>query len=84
MKGVHFSMGVSNSCRDLPGRKIGICRAYVEVGMRYGLDAGIVNAAGNVMGMMPHPEHAVEAALGGEDGRVLLGSLVDHVLGAGR
>ncbi|MDF7825715.1 methylenetetrahydrofolate reductase C-terminal domain-containing protein [Pontiellaceae bacterium B12227] len=45
MKGVHFSMGISNSCRDLPGRKVGIMRAYVEVGMRYGLDAGIVNAA---------------------------------------
>lgn len=45
MKGVHFSMGVSNSCRDLPGRKVGICRAYVAVGMEYGLDAGIVNAA---------------------------------------
>jgi len=45
MKGVHFSMGISNSCRDLPGRKIGICRAYVEKGMEYGLDAGIVNAA---------------------------------------
>ncbi len=45
MKGVHFSMGISNCCRDLPGRKIGIMRAYVEVGMRYGLDAGIVNAA---------------------------------------
>ena len=46
--------------------------------------AGIVNAAGNVMGMMPHPEHAVEAALGGEDGRVLLGSMVDWVMGEGR
>ncbi len=45
MKGVHFSMGVSNCCRDLPGRKIGICRAYVEKAMEYGLDAGIVNAA---------------------------------------
>jgi len=45
MKGVHFSMGVSNSCRDLPGRKIGICRAYVEKAMECGLDAGIVNAA---------------------------------------
>jgi phosphoribosylformylglycinamidine synthase len=44
--------------------------------------AGIVNAAGNVMGLMPHPEHAVEMGLGGEDGRVLLGSLLDHVLGA--
>jgi 5-methyltetrahydrofolate corrinoid/iron sulfur protein methyltransferase len=45
MKGVHFSMGVSNCCRDLPGRKIGIARAYVEKAMEYGLDAGIVNAA---------------------------------------
>ena len=42
--------------------------------------AGVLNRAGNVMGLMPHPEHAVEAALGGEDGRVLLGSLVDHLL----
>ncbi len=45
MKGVHFSMGVSNCCRDLPGRKIGICRAYVQKAMEYGLDAGIINAA---------------------------------------
>ncbi len=45
MKDVHFSMGVSNSCRDLPGRKVGIARAYVEVAMEYGLDAGIVNVA---------------------------------------
>jgi hypothetical protein len=45
MKGVHFSMGISNCCRDLPGRKIGICRAYVEKAMEYGLDAGIVNVA---------------------------------------
>ncbi len=45
MKGVHFSMGVSNCCRDLPGRKIGICRAYVHKAMEYGLDSGIINAA---------------------------------------
>ncbi|MCE5185161.1 MAG: methylenetetrahydrofolate reductase C-terminal domain-containing protein [Planctomycetaceae bacterium] len=45
MKGCHFSLGVSNSCRDLPGRKIGICRAYVAKAMEYGLDAGIVNVA---------------------------------------
>ncbi|MCK5001224.1 MAG: dihydropteroate synthase [Anaerohalosphaera sp.] len=45
MAGVHFSLGVSNSCRDLPGRKIGIARAYVEKAMEYGLDAGIVNVA---------------------------------------
>jgi len=39
--------------------------------------AGIRNARGNVMGLMPHPEHAVEAAIGGLDGRAILGSLVD-------
>ncbi|MFD1949473.1 phosphoribosylformylglycinamidine synthase subunit PurQ [Sphingomonas arantia] len=33
--------------------------------------AGIVNAGGNVLGMMPHPERAVEAAHGGQDGRRL-------------
>ena len=31
--------------------------------------AGITNAAGNVLGMMPHPERAVEALLG-SDGRI--------------
>jgi methylenetetrahydrofolate reductase (NADPH) len=45
MKNCHFSLGVSNSCRDLPGRRIGICRAYVAKAMEYGLDAGIVNVA---------------------------------------
>ena len=44
--------------------------------------AGVANARGNVLGLMPHPEHAVEAGLGGEDGRVLLGSLVDAVAGS--
>lgn len=43
MKGVHCSLGISNSVKDLPARKIGVCRAYVEVGRRYGLDTGIVN-----------------------------------------
>jgi phosphoribosylformylglycinamidine synthase subunit PurQ / glutaminase len=41
--------------------------------------AGIVNEAGNVFGLMPHPEHAVEPALGGTDGRTILGSLLDRV-----
>jgi phosphoribosylformylglycinamidine synthase I len=39
--------------------------------------AGIVNAEGNVMGLMPHPEHAVDALTGSADGALLLGSLVD-------
>lgn len=33
--------------------------------------AGVTNARGNVVGLMPHPEHAVEALLGSEDGRKL-------------
>lgn len=45
MKGVHCSLGISNCCRDLPGRKIGICRAYLAKAMEYGLDAAIVNIA---------------------------------------
>jgi phosphoribosylformylglycinamidine synthase subunit PurQ / glutaminase len=38
--------------------------------------AGIVNAAGNVMGVMPHPERSVEPLLGSEDGRGIFESLV--------
>jgi phosphoribosylformylglycinamidine synthase len=42
--------------------------------------AGIVNAEGNVMGLMPHPEHAVERLHGSADGAYILGSLVDAAL----
>jgi cobalamin-dependent methionine synthase I len=45
MKGVHCSLGVSNCVRDLPGRRIGLCRAYVAKAAEYGLDAAIVNVA---------------------------------------
>jgi phosphoribosylformylglycinamidine synthase subunit PurQ / glutaminase len=38
--------------------------------------AGICSAAGNVMGLMPHPERASEALLGSEDGRCIFQSLV--------
>jgi phosphoribosylformylglycinamidine synthase len=38
--------------------------------------AGIVNHSRNVFGLMPHPEHATEKHLGGEDGLKLLRSLV--------
>lgn len=38
--------------------------------------AGITNVQGNVLGMMPHPERAVEAFLGGEDGKRLFTSMV--------
>ncbi len=46
--------------------------------------AGVVNERGNVFGLMPHPEHAAEPALGGTDGHRILGSLVDHVTRGGR
>jgi phosphoribosylformylglycinamidine synthase subunit PurQ / glutaminase len=38
--------------------------------------AGIRNAGGNVVGLMPHPERAASGLLGSEDGAVLLGSLL--------
>ena len=39
--------------------------------------AGVVNEDGNVFGLMPHPEHAVDPLLGSTDGALVLGSLVD-------
>ena len=39
--------------------------------------AGVINADGNVFGLMPHPEHAVDPLLGSTDGALILGSLVD-------
>ena len=39
--------------------------------------AGVCNETGNVVGLMPHPEHAVDPLLGSGDGALLLASLVD-------
>ena len=36
--------------------------------------AGVTNEAGNVLGLMPHPEHAVDALTGSVDGLALIGS----------
>lgn len=41
--------------------------------------AGLLNAGGNVLGMMPHPERRIEAAHGGSDGRRLFEGLLDLV-----
>ncbi|MGO3151774.1 MAG: phosphoribosylformylglycinamidine synthase subunit PurQ [Galactobacter sp.] len=50
--------------------------------------AGITNARGNVVGLMPHPEHAVELGFGpehtGRDGLFFFTSLIKHVLEAGK
>jgi phosphoribosylformylglycinamidine synthase subunit PurQ / glutaminase len=39
--------------------------------------AGVLNAEGNVFGLMPHPEHAIDPLLGSTDGALVLGSLVE-------
>ena len=44
--------------------------------------AGVLNAAGNVLGMMPHPERMIEAAHGGTDGRALFESAVRGLVNA--
>ncbi len=43
--------------------------------------AGITNEAGNVLGMMPHPERAMERLLGSADGVALFDSLASSLSG---
>ena len=50
-----------------------------EVNGSSGSIAGIINQAGNVLGMMPHPERAAEPAHGNTDGRRLFESLLERV-----
>ena len=40
--------------------------------------AGIINQQGNVLGMMPHPERAVDSLLGSNDGLMLFQSIVKN------
>ena len=61
-----------------------------QVAFRYAEDvngssrniAGVLNKAGNVLGMMPHPERMIEAAHGGTDGRALFTSVMQGLLTA--
>jgi phosphoribosylformylglycinamidine synthase subunit PurQ / glutaminase len=41
--------------------------------------AGIINERGNVMGMMPHPERAIEPLLGSDDGMAMFASMAAYV-----
>jgi phosphoribosylformylglycinamidine synthase len=41
--------------------------------------AGITNTAGNVLGMMPHPERYSESVLGGDDGKKIFQSLISNI-----
>jgi phosphoribosylformylglycinamidine synthase len=54
-----------------------VLRYAEDVNGSLGNVAGVVNARGNVMGLMPHPEHAVDPLLGPADGGLLLAALVD-------
>tara|TARA_Y100001970_G_scaffold294362_1_gene451549 strand:- start:29653 stop:30357 length:705 start_codon:yes stop_codon:yes gene_type:complete len=42
--------------------------------------AGVTNAKGNVLGMMPHPERCCDPLLGGIDGELIFGSIVDSFI----
>ncbi|MBS1262081.1 MAG: Phosphoribosylformylglycinamidine synthase subunit PurQ [Calditrichaeota bacterium] len=44
--------------------------------------AGIVNEAGNVLGMMPHPERCCDAAIGHTDGRLIFESVISSFVAA--
>ena len=55
----------------------GVTRCGLELNGAINAIAGIVNERGNVLGMMPHPENHVEAALGVTDGRGLFAGLVE-------
>ena len=41
--------------------------------------AGVANEAGNVMGLMPHPEHAVDPLTGSADGLRLFAAVANRV-----
>ncbi|MEX2553538.1 MAG: phosphoribosylformylglycinamidine synthase subunit PurQ [Actinomycetota bacterium] len=44
--------------------------------------AGILNEGRNVLGMMPHPERAVDPVVGGTDGRLILSSMLTSLVGS--
>ena len=62
---------------ELAARGQIVLRYADDVNGALGNVAGVVNEARNVMGLMPHPEHAVDSLLGSGDGGLLLAALVD-------
>ena len=72
-----------------PERDLERMEAHGQIVLRYVRDAnpngssgdiaGVVNEAGNVMGLMPHPEHAVDPLTGSEDGLKLFASMAGGV-----
>ena len=62
---------------ELVGRRQIVLRYAEPVNGSRADVAGVVNERGNVMGLMPHPEHAVDPLLGSADGAFILSSLVE-------
>jgi phosphoribosylformylglycinamidine synthase len=62
---------------QVSARRQVVLRYRDDVNGSLGNVAGVVNERGNVMGLMPHPEHAVDPLLGPADGGLLLAALVD-------
>jgi len=62
---------------ELEGRRQIVLRYAEPVNGSRNDVAGVVNERGNVMGLMPHPEHAVDSLLGTADGALILSSLVE-------
>lgn len=61
----------------LAARNQVVLRYEEDVNGSLGNVAGVINERGNVMGLMPHPEHAVDPLLGSADGGLLLAALVE-------
>jgi phosphoribosylformylglycinamidine synthase I len=72
-----------------PDAELERMQAHGQIVLRYAHDgnpngssndiAGVTNEAGNVLGLMPHPEHAVDALTGSADGLVLFASMATGV-----
>lgn len=65
----------SNTIQKLENDHRVIFRYQTNVNGSVNQIAGIINASGNVMGMMPHPERAVESILGNTDGQEFFKSI---------
>ena len=55
-EGVHFSLGISNCLRNLPGRRQEVVRAYLKKAMDYGLDAAIIDVRKDWFATAPDPQ----------------------------
>jgi phosphoribosylformylglycinamidine synthase len=75
---VKHGEGCYHAPPDLPAEQVVL--RYAEGDNPNGSEddiAGVINVDGNVLGLMPHPEHAVDPLLGSGDGALVLASLVD-------